>query len=159
MTLETIYYIGQTIAVAALIVSLVFVGVQINQNTRATQAASHNAVSDSLNEINRMFAENADLTEIWLRGLVDRQALTAEERWRFDSALRAYMHVCETMFVQASLGAGDKGIMLAEEGGISTVLASPGTREWWEENPYGFCAEFRLYVEKLATPAKIEARS
>lgn len=150
MTLENIYYIGQTIAVIAIIASLAFVGVQIRQNTRATRAASHNAVSDSLNEINRMFAENADLTKIWLKGLGDRRSLSEEERWRFDSTLRAYMHVCETMFVQADLGAGDKGIMFAEEGGIRTVLASPGSREWWEENPYGFCAEFRAYVEGLA---------
>lgn len=154
MTLENIYYVGQTIAVVALVVSLVFVGVQIRQNTRATRAASHNTVSDSLNEINRMFAENAELTKIWLRGNGDRRSLTAEDRWRFDCVLRAYMHVCETMFVQAGLGAGDKGIMFAEEGGIRTVLSSPGSREWWAENPYGFCAAFRAYVEKLAASAK-----
>lgn len=150
MTLENIYYVGQTIAVVALVLSLVFVGVQIRQNTRATRAASHNEVSNSLNEINRMFAENADLTRIWLAGAENRQALTAAERWRFDSTLRAYFHVCETMFMQARLGAGDKGVVAAEEGGIRAILASPGVKEWWMENPYGFCAEFRAYVEKLA---------
>jgi hypothetical protein len=153
MTLENIYYIGQTVAVVALVVSLVFVGVQINQNTRATRAASHNEVSNSLNEINRMFAENADLARIWIAGAANRQALTAEERWRFDSTLRAYMHVCETMFIQAGLGTGDKSILLAEQDGVRTVLASPGGSEWWAENPYGFCAEFRAYVAELANPA------
>jgi hypothetical protein len=156
MTLENIYYIGQTIAVLALVLSLVFVGVQILQNTRATRAASHNAVSDSLNEVNRMFAENADLTTIWLKGLSDRQALSAEERWRFDSVLRAYMHVCETMFIQAGLGAGDKGIMLAEADGIRVVMTSPGPREWRDENPYGFCAEFRAYADSLAKSPSAE---
>lgn len=150
MTLEEIYYIGQTVAVVALVLSLIFVGVQIRQNTLATRAASHNEVSNSLNEINRMFAESADLAKIWLAGMDNRQALTAEERWRFDSTLRAYMHVCETMFFQARLGAGDKSIMLAEENGVRTVLASPGGGEWWAENPYGFCVEFRDYVAKLA---------
>ncbi len=158
MTLEEIYYIGQTIAVIALVLSLVFVGVQIRQNTRATRAASHNEVSNSLNEINRMFAENADLTRIWIAGAESRQVLTAEERWRFDATMRAYMHVCETMFIQAGLGTGDKSIMRAEEDGIRTVLASRGGGEWWAENPYGFCAEFRAYVAGL-TKTAVEARA
>jgi hypothetical protein len=157
MTLDEINSIGQTVAAIATVASLVFVGFQIRQNTRATRAASHHSVSDSLNEINRMFAENADLTKIWLAGTADRQALSAEERWRFDAMLRAYMHVCETMFIQAALGAGDKGIMLSEEQGIRTVFASPGAREWWAENPFGFCAEFRSYVAKLTRSA--EAKS
>lgn len=155
MTLEEISSIGQLVAATATVASLIFVGLQIRQNTRATRAASHNSVSDSLNEINRMFAENADLTKIWLAGMADRQALTAEERWRFDSTARAYMHVCETMFIQAGLGAGDKSVMHAEEEGIRTAFASPGIREWWTENPYGFCAEFRTYVAKLAKAAEI----
>lgn len=155
MTLEDIYYISQIVAVAGIFASLVFVGLQIRQNTLATRAASHNAVSAALNEVNRMFAENADLTRIWLAGQTNRQSLTPEERWRFDSLMRAYMHVCETMYVQASLGAGDKGVMLAEEDGIRAVFASPGSREWWTENPYGFSREFRAYVARLAKSAEL----
>lgn len=157
MSLEEFYYISQIVAVVGIFASLVFVGLQIRQNTRATRAASHNAVSDSLNEINRMFAENADLTKIWLTGMANRQALSAEERWRFDSTARAYLHVCETMFIQAGLGAGDKSVMHAEEEGIRTAFASPGVREWWAENPYGFCAEFRTYVTKLTQSADAKA--
>ena len=105
-----------------------------------------------VDEINRMFAENADLTKIWIAGLNDRKVLSDEEQWRFDSTLRAYMHVCETMFVQAELGSGHEGVHHAEENGIRTLIASPGSREWWTENPYGFCSEFRSYVAGLAPP-------
>jgi hypothetical protein len=149
VTLEEINYASQIFGVVLIFASLVFVGLQIRQNTLATRAASHNAVSNSLNEINRMFAENADLTKIWLKGMADRQALTPEERWRFDSTARAYMHVCETMYIQAGLGAGDKSVLYAEEDGIKLAFTSPGMREWWAENPYGFCPEFRGYVAKL----------
>lgn len=40
MSLESIYYISQTSAVILLLVSVVFVGLQIRDNTRATRAAS-----------------------------------------------------------------------------------------------------------------------
>lgn len=157
MTTADIANIGQTLAAVATVLSLLFVGVQIRQNTRATRAASHNNVSNSLNEINRMFAENADLTKIWLAGMQDRSKLSDEERWRFDASARAYMHVCETMFVQAELGSGHEGVHLAEEKGMSTIMASPGVREWWAENPFGFCVEFRSYVAQVAEAGRADA--
>lgn len=150
MTIEVVYYLSQIIAVIAVVVSLAFVGLQIRHNTIATKAASHGAVSTALNEINRLFAENADVTKIWLSGMSDRQALSDEERWRFDAVARAYFHVCETMFIQARLGAGDKGVMLAEESGIGAIMASRGVREWWAQNPFGFCPEFRSHIDTLA---------
>ncbi len=157
MNTADISNIAQALAAAATVLSLLFVGYQIRQNTRATQAAAHHSVSDSLNELNLMFAGSADVTKIWLTGMQDRKALSPEEKWRFDSIMRAYMHVCETMFVQTELGSGDDSIRLAEEEGIKTVMASPGSREWWDENPYGFCAEFRRYIEGLAPATGAEA--
>jgi hypothetical protein len=152
MTTANISDIAQALAAVATILSLIFVGVQIRQNTRATRAAAHHNVSDSLNQLNLMFAGDGEVTNICLTGMQDRKALSPEEKWRFDSMMRAYMHVCETMFVQTELGSGDDSIRLAEEEGIRAMMASPGSREWWDENPYGFCAEFRSYVEGLAPP-------
>ena len=152
MTLAEIYQISQTVSAAAIVASLIFVGVQIRQSAQATRAASHQAVSEALNQINLLWAQSGEVTRIWLAGTQDRRVMTPEERWRFDSTVRAYLHVCETMYTQASLGAGDVGIVLAEENGIKTVFLSDGVREWWAENPFGFSAEFRRYIGKLTGP-------
>ena len=149
MDLETVYYIGQTLAVLALIVSLVFVGFQIRQNTRATQAASHNDISIAFSELNQTWADNHALSEIVMKGMNDRQALNPVEQWRYDATCRAYFHIVHTMFMQARLGVGDKSIMFAEERGLKTVLSTPGGKEFWMENPYGFSEEFRAYIDRL----------
>jgi hypothetical protein len=83
----------------------------------------------------------------------DRGALTPEDRWRFDSTVRACLHVWETMYMQADLGTGDLGIVAAEENGIETIFSSEGVRKWWAENPFGFSPQFRGYVGKLIMPA------
>ena len=80
MTLQDISALSQIVSGLAVVASLVFVGLQIRQNTRATQAASHHAVSEALNRVNLSWAENADVTRIWIAGRDDRQALTEEER-------------------------------------------------------------------------------
>ena len=146
ITLAELSQLSQAVSSAAVVASLIFVGVQIRQNTKSAQAASHHAVSEALNRINLLWARNGEVARLWLLGMSDRGALTAEDRWRFDSLVRAYLHVCETMYTQARLGAGDRGIVLAEEDGIKTVFSSAGAKEWWAENPFGFSPEFRAYV-------------
>ena len=79
MTAANISDLAQALAAVATVIGLFFVGYQIRQNTRATRAAAHHSVSDSLNEMNRMFAESADLTKIWLTGMQDRKALSPED--------------------------------------------------------------------------------
>src|SRR5262249_36492331 len=134
---------------AAVVASLIFVGFQLRQNTRATQAASHHAVSEALNRINLLWARNGEVTRLWLSGMHDMRAPTPQQPRRLDSTLRAYLHVCETMYRQADLGAGDLGIVLAEENGIKFVFSSPSVRESWAENPFGFSIEFRAYIDGL----------
>ena len=153
MALTEISQISQMLGSAAVVASLIFVGFQIRHNTKATRAASHHAVSEALNRVNLLWARNSEVTRIWLSGMTDRRALTPEERWRFDSTIRAYLHVCEAMYTQADLGAGDCGIVRAEEDGIKTVFLSEGVREWWAENPFGFSPAFRNYIERLTKPA------
>jgi hypothetical protein len=152
VNLTEVSEIAQTLGSAAVVASLIFVGFQIRQNTKATRAASHHAVSEALNRINILWARNEDVTRIWLSGITNRQALTPQERWRFDSTVRAYLHVCETMYTQADLGAGDFTIVTAEENGIKAVFSSEGVKEWWAENPFGFSPDFRDYVGRLNKP-------
>jgi hypothetical protein len=152
VNLTEVSEIAQTLGSAAVVASLIFVGFQIRQNTKATRAASHHAVSEALNRINILWARNEDVTRIWLSGISNRQALTPQERWRFDSTVRAYLHVCETMYTQADLGAGDFTIVTAEENGIKAVFSSEGVKEWWAENPFGFSPDFRDYVGRLNKP-------
>ncbi len=149
ISLTTIYELSQIVGSTAVVLSLVFVGVELRRSTKATRAASHHAVTASLNELNMVWAGSTEVAGLWLSGLRDRSALPPAERWRFDSMLRAYLHVCETMYVQAALGTGDGDIVTAEENGIRQVFASPGVRDWWNDNPFGFSSSFRAYVDAV----------
>lgn len=149
MLLVKLYELSQIVGSIAVVASLVFIGIQIHTNMKATRAASHQASSEALVRLNLLWAENEEATRLWLLGSSDRRALTAEQKWRFDSMARAYLHVCETMYVQASLGAGDREIVSAEEDGIRTMFSSEGIRDWWAQNPYGFSTGFRKYIDAL----------
>ena len=97
MNWDALGAISETIGAIAVIVTLAYLAVQIRQNTRATQTASHHAITDSLNLGNIAVAQDAELAQIWITGCVDRTTLTEVERERLDSLLRAYFHVFDSL--------------------------------------------------------------
>jgi hypothetical protein len=149
VTIQELGSLGELIAAIATVATLIYLALQIRQNTRSTQAASFHAIYDSMNHVNMSVIQNSELTRLWLAGAADRGSLSPEELHKFDFTLLSYFHVFETMHYQASLGAGTQDLVLAEERSLRNVLTMPGAREWWAANPYAFRPEFRSYVEAL----------
>ena len=59
------------------------------------------------------------------------------------------MHVCDTMFYQAQIGAGDHGLWEAEERYVGVILTSNGGKEWWKENYPSTSTDFRRAVDEI----------
>ena len=147
MNWDALAAISETIGAIAVIATLAYLAVQIRQNTRATQTASHHAVTDSLNQGNLAMAQDAELCQIWVTGCTDRTALTEAERERLDSLLRAHFHVFDSLYYSANSGTGDQKLLQAEEKGFSHLTNLQGVYDWWKDNPYAFSPEFRSYME------------
>ncbi len=138
---------GEFVAAIGVVATLAYLAVQIRQNTRATHAASHHAITDSLNLGNIAVAQDAELAQIWVTGCTDRRTLSETERERLDSLLRSHFHVFDSLFYSANNGAGVQSLLLAEEKGFSHLMNLRGVYDWWKDNPYAFSPEFRSYME------------
>ncbi|MBW2241516.1 MAG: hypothetical protein JRH01_05975 [Deltaproteobacteria bacterium] len=143
---------GEFLAAIATLVTLVYLALQIRQNTRATRSASHHAITEALNQSNRLVTGDPDVARIWVAGKADRGALSDEDRERFDLHMLAYFHVFDTLHYQVRTGAGDRELLLAEEKSFAHLFSHPGVSEWWEANPYAFSPEFRSYMETFRLP-------
>ena len=105
MTIQDLGSLGELVAAIATVATLIYLALQIRQNTRATQAGSFHAIYDSMNYVNIAVIQNSELTRVWLTGAADRDSLNPEDLHKFDLTLLSYFHVFETMHYQASLGA------------------------------------------------------
>ena len=157
MNWDAIGAIGELVAAAATLATLLYLASQIRQNTRATRAVSFRGISDSMNHVNMAVSQQPELADIWVRGTADREALTPAERHRFDMTLLSYFHVFETMHYEAHAGTGERALVIAEGRSMEALLATPGVRAWWADNPYAFGPEFRAEVDRLAALASVEA--
>jgi hypothetical protein len=109
MSLESIYYIGQTIAVFALLVSIVFVGVQVHLNTKATRASASYEVSKVWSEINFQILAvpgGAQLIQRSMEPGAKVEDFTADEISLLHVLMRAVLYQFEgqfCLFVEGSL--------------------------------------------------------
>lgn len=83
MTLEAIYFIGQTIAAFAIVGSLAFVGIQSRQASKASELATLQVMQDRFDGVRRLVVADKELVDLYDRGLRDPVQLEESELVRF----------------------------------------------------------------------------
>ena len=84
MTLETLYYLTQTIAVVAIIGSLIFLGLQIRRAERSQRAASLSNILDAYSDRNNTWlVTEPSVADLFQRGLHGLIHLNRIEKARF----------------------------------------------------------------------------
>ena len=151
MTLDTIIDLGQAVAVFA---SLVFVGFQIRQHTRALKATSHHAITDSFNALNALLISDQNAARIWRSGLAGLDSLDEDEAMSFSYMALAYMRIFETLYYQYKTGTMEEKLFEAELNTLKWSVTNPGVQTWWFANPISLSAEFREFIEGLIRDAQ-----
>lgn len=149
MKLERYALIAEVVSAIAVVVSLVYVGIGIRQNSATLRAATFQTVANSLTDLTGNIGSDRELTRIWLRGNQDGlEKLTPSERDQFTLLMVAMGRRMENAFIQK-----DAGFLTDEqwEGmlfGLDRTLRSPGGRQWWDQNAELFSDRFRAFVNE-----------
>ena len=97
--------IAEIIAAVAVVVSLLFVGLQINENTAEMRASQSNDLYDAIREVELVVLSNADLMIAVDKGMGGRRAeMTEEEITYFRNYLVQSFNVWEQAFSRANDG-------------------------------------------------------
>ena len=83
MNIQDLGSVGELIAAICMVATLVYLAVQIRNNTNSTRVATLLSVNDSLTAINTALRSDGEFSDIWLRGLRDLDSLRDVERIRF----------------------------------------------------------------------------
>jgi hypothetical protein len=159
VTLEAVYYISQIVAVVGIFASLIFVGLQIRQNTKAIKATSHHAVTDSFNAINTLILSDPKVARLWRLAITGSQDLNEDERTSADFMLLANMRIFETIYYQYKNGTMDKQLFDAELKTLKWAFTFPGSQAWWAANPISLSDEFRAFIDGLIRDAQKDAQA
>jgi hypothetical protein len=150
MTLEEWAFVAQMISAAAVIASLIFVGVQLRQATSAIRATSSQAHSALYTDLVRSIIDNGDFARVWSIGLTQPKALAEDDWIRFVAYASALFRLYESSRVQWLNGRLDEEHWHTIERQAADFGHLPGLQIAWELRGHWFSPEFRAWFEGLA---------
>ena len=155
MSFEQISYLAQIIASVGVVVSLIFVGLQIRQNTGALQRNEHNSTMEQWTVIRQAIAQNRDIAELMTVGLAGERALDAADQLRLEQMLAEHTWASFHIWDRTQRGVFSKGTFEVTAGPLlCTLLKTPRGEAWWRSAKHaGFIPAFALDVDALLAKA------
>ena len=148
MTLEDLGNIGEFVGAIGVVTSLLYLAVQIRQNTRSVRASTHHASVVAGNAVQLAFT-GAEAAEITLQAGRAYADLTLDEKFRFTNLMRAFFSFEEDVYIQFREGLIDRAFWDARARVLSDVPTQPGIRDWWTRNCYAYTVGFQEAVAEL----------
>jgi hypothetical protein len=151
MPFEQLSYLAQIIASVAVVASLIFVALQIKQNTGALQRNEHNSTMAQWTVIRMAIAQNRDIAELMTAGLRGERALDAADQLRLEQMLAEYAWAAFHIWDRTQRGVFPKGTFEATGGALlCDVLTTARGGAWWRSAKHtGFIPGFVSDVDAL----------
>lgn len=134
-------------AAIAVVLTLVYVAIQLRHNTRATRSTALQALTSDLGQALQAQAANPELADIVRRGLSAGPSLDESENFRFLSQMGHVFRLYESLHAHHLAGTLDPDIWSGYETAIRALLAYPGARSVWDLRSEVYSAPFRRFVE------------
>lgn len=149
MSLEQVSLLAQIVSAAAVIASLLFVGIQLRQATRAVRASSSQAHSAMYHAIIASIIDDAEFARIWRESLVDPDSQGADERARFLAFTSTIFRYYESSRVQWLRGQLDDEHWHTIKQQATSLAGMPGIQAWWLVRRHWHSEDFQLWFEGL----------
>jgi len=134
--------------------SLVFVGLEVRQNSVATRASANATVADAFRELNLTLASSPALASAMAVSFDDPEKMSAEERVQVLGLWRALFHTWSNGHRQWANETLDEVLYQSIVSEISTYKGNKDRRsqamQWaWESERFVFNSEFQLFVDEI----------
>lgn len=158
MTLVDLANIGQAVGALAVIASLIFVGLQVRQNTKATRATALQMNADYWLSYFSMLADR-QLSDIYSKGAIGRAELDGGQFGQFFILCRATFMGCENQHYQYLSGLLDDDAYRGYEATIREQIAAfPGVCAMWQLVKHTYGTEFVKFLDKQIASADEHSR-
>ena len=144
--------IGEFVSGIAVVVSLVYVGLQVRYNTAAIRASSAQAFADSINGVN--FVAAGDQPRVARLVFEEPDSMSEDERVSAEFMTLATCRSFESALLQAELGAFDAQTIDMVRLSLRRLFATDFYREWWDRQQFPFTDRFVRFVEDQCLTAQ-----
>ena len=131
------------------ILSLVFLGFQVNDSAKATRSATANAAIASISAWYAGMGQSEQTSANFLDGMTDPDTLSREEWFQFTMNFHAAMLNFQNSYYLVDEGTLDPQIRDSLTAVIGAVKDLPGFARYWQQRRPIFFTEFQYYVDGI----------
>jgi hypothetical protein len=147
-SLEQYALAAEIIGAIAVVISLVYVGTSVDQNTNAIRVSNHQALVAMDMEKND-WLRDSEFAAIHVIAMDDVGKLTPVQRIQYSTFIANTFNAWEFAFITHNNGMMDGNIWDGWDGFYKTVLEEKSHQWFWRKGREGFSPEFRSYVDSM----------
>lgn len=155
MTLEQLGSIGELVGAIGVIISLVYLALQIRTNTEAERTSTYQSIVSDFGALNNTMASTPELSHLFVRAMEDYHQLSPDEKARISQLFFQCFRFFENMFYQQRKGYLDDEVWIGWKRLMLTYYARPGFLTWWEHRRDVFSEPFAIFLETEKLDRKI----
>lgn len=148
MNWSAIGAIGEILGAVAVVVTLLYLAIQIRQNSRAVQVSALRDTTAQWNHWSHLLVSSPDLAEIVCRGNRSFGDLSEADALRYGGFVQTFFDNAESYRTLIEVHKVDKDMKVLETI-VRRRLGIQGFSEWWDENAADYGADFAGWIDKL----------
>lgn len=147
--LKRIALIVEILGGVAILISLIFVGIQLKDNTKATRSSTATATIGTMTDWYVTMGTNAEASSSFWKFLSDPNSMTQEEQLQHIYNLHGLLLTFQNSYYLALEGTLDERIPESLNQVIIGVKEQPGFQLYWKARKSIFFKEYRNYVDEI----------
>lgn len=156
-SLEQISLIVNIIGGIAIIISLIFVGLQLRESSKATRSATAATTVSELTSWYSNLGNSEQGSNVFWNFMMRPESLTPEQRFQAIVNIHGIMLTWQNSYYLLKEGTLDKRVHESLLEIINGVKNNPGFQIFWKERKSIFLNEFQEYVEGIMASNKLNS--
>lgn len=149
MKLEEWASIAEIVGALAVVVSLIYVGIQVNDGAGAARSAAANDANVALQEWYMQTGSDQHTSALLYRGLVSEQALPDDEEFQYLMMTHGFFLGVQNSYLLAQEGTIDEELLNSLKNAIFGIQNLPGMTRYWRQRKSYLHAGFVKWVEEI----------
>jgi len=139
---------AEIVGAIAVVISLIYVGASINQNTKAIMVSNHHALV-AMDQNTNGWLRDAEFAAVFTMAMEDVSTLSPAQSLQFRVFLADKLNAWEFAFRTYSNGMMEDNIWDGWDGYYGQEIVKTGYQWYWNTGRSGFSPAFRQYVDSI----------
>ncbi len=141
---------AEIIGALAVVISLVYVGIQVNDSAGAVRSAAANDANVALQAWYLQVGADRETSSIIYRGLMSEQALANEEEFQYLMMMHGAFLGFQNSYLLAEEGTIDKELLNSLNTTIANIHRLPGMSRYWKQRRSYLHPGFVEWVDRVS---------